>query len=133
MSTSRGGDDKLAELHDQIADGVAALVDSEAWRAMLDAAARFHNYSLGNLLLIAPGTLRDLDALLLLTHHDHASPGASPAGNGLVTTTLYIGTDLDDADVWARAVKLRAAEVLFVPDDDEKLTSRLAQHLGAVA
>jgi len=53
MSTSRGGDDKLAELHDQIADGVAALVDSEAWRAMLDTAARFHNYSLGNLLLIA--------------------------------------------------------------------------------
>jgi len=79
------------------------------------------------------GTLRDLDALLLLTHHDPASPGASPAGNGLVTTTLYIGTDLDDADVWARAVKLRAAEVLFVPDDDEKLTRRLAQHRGAAA
>ena len=35
--------------------------------------------------------------------------------------------------MWARAVKLRAAEVLFVPDDDEELTSRLAQHLEAAA
>jgi len=32
---------------------VAALVDSDAWRAMLDTAARFHTYSLGNVLLIA--------------------------------------------------------------------------------
>ena len=47
------GDDKLAELHEQITEGVAALVSSEAWRAMLDTAARFHTYSLGNLLLIA--------------------------------------------------------------------------------
>ncbi len=41
------------ELHEQIADGVAALVDSDAWRAMLDTAAKFHTYSLGNVLLIA--------------------------------------------------------------------------------
>ena len=77
------------------------------------------------------GTLSDTDALLLLTHHDPSSPAANPAGTGLVTETLYIGTDLDDADVWARAVKLRAAEVLIVPSDDAKLTARLAQHLGA--
>jgi len=48
-----GGQDKLAALHEQISDGVAALVDSEGWRAMLDTAAKFHSYSLGNLLLIA--------------------------------------------------------------------------------
>ena len=46
-------DDKLTALHEQITDGVAALVSSDAWRAMLATAARFHNYSLGNLLLIA--------------------------------------------------------------------------------
>ncbi len=44
---------RLAELHEQVADGVAALVDSDAWRAMLDTAAKFHTYSLGNVLLIA--------------------------------------------------------------------------------
>jgi len=48
-------------LHRQITDGVAAPVDSQAWRAMLDTAARFHGYSLNNLLLIAvqaPGATR---------------------------------------------------------------------------
>ncbi len=45
--------EKLNELHEQITDGVAALVDSDAWRAMLDTAAKFHTYSLGNVLLIA--------------------------------------------------------------------------------
>jgi len=52
-STKTGGQDKLAALHEQISDGVAALVDSEGWRAMLDTAAKFHSYSLGNLVLIA--------------------------------------------------------------------------------
>jgi len=52
-SQTTGGQDKLAALHEQISDGVAALVESQAWRAMLDTAAKFHSYSLGNLLLIA--------------------------------------------------------------------------------
>ncbi len=47
-----GGQDKVAALHEQISDGVAALVESQGWRAMLDTAAKFHSYSLGNLLLI---------------------------------------------------------------------------------
>ena len=45
--------ERLAELHEQIAGGVAALVGSDAWRAMLDTAAKFHSYSLGNVVLIA--------------------------------------------------------------------------------
>ncbi len=52
-SAKTGGQDKLAALHEQISDGVAALVESEGWRAMLDTAAKFHSYSLGNLVLIA--------------------------------------------------------------------------------
>jgi len=52
-TSSTGGQDKLAALHEQISDGVAALVESDGWRAMLDTAAKFHSYSLGNLLLIA--------------------------------------------------------------------------------
>ena len=77
------------------------------------------------------GTLRDRDGLLLLTHHDPAF--ACAGSNGLVTTTVYLGTDLDDADVWARAVKLRAREVLVLPDQDAQLVTLLAQHLGATA
>ncbi len=46
------GQDKLAALHEQISDGVAALVQSDGWRAMLHTAAKFHRYSLGNLLLV---------------------------------------------------------------------------------
>jgi antirestriction protein ArdC len=51
-SAKTGGQDKLAVLHEQISNGVAALVESQGWRAMLDTAAKFHSYSLGNLLLI---------------------------------------------------------------------------------
>jgi len=51
-SQRTGGQDNLTALHEQISDGVAALVESQGWRAMLDTAAKFHSYSLGNLLLI---------------------------------------------------------------------------------
>jgi antirestriction protein ArdC len=46
-------DDKIAALHEQIAQGVAALTASDAWRAMLETAARLPSYSLNNLMLIA--------------------------------------------------------------------------------
>ncbi len=51
-SQATGGQDKIAALHEQISDGVAAPAQSDGWRAMLDTAAKFHSYSLGNLLLI---------------------------------------------------------------------------------
>ena len=73
------------------------------------------------------GTLRDRDGLLLLTHR------RDPAGDhGPATTAVYLGTDLDDADVWARAVKLRARDVVL-PDRDAQLVALLAAHLGATA
>ncbi len=43
-SAKTGGQDKLAVLHEQISDGVAVLVESQGWRAMLDTAAKFHSY-----------------------------------------------------------------------------------------
>ncbi len=43
-SATAGGQDKLAALHERISDGVAALVESQGWRAMLDTAAKFHTY-----------------------------------------------------------------------------------------
>ncbi len=35
-TSQTAGRDKLAALHEQISDGVAALVESDGWRAMLD-------------------------------------------------------------------------------------------------
>jgi hypothetical protein len=43
---------KIAALHDQIGEQVEALTADPQWQAMLDAAARFHTYSLNNQLLI---------------------------------------------------------------------------------
>ena len=48
-ASTTGGQDKLTALHEQISDGVAALVESQGWRAMLDTAAKFHSYRLGQL------------------------------------------------------------------------------------
>jgi hypothetical protein len=43
---------KIAALHEQIGERVEALTADPQWRAMLDAAAKFHTYSLNNQLLI---------------------------------------------------------------------------------
>ncbi|WP_239521087.1 ArdC-like ssDNA-binding domain-containing protein [Blastococcus saxobsidens] len=43
---------KIAALHEQIGEQVDALTADPQWRAMLDAAAKFHTYSLNNQLLI---------------------------------------------------------------------------------
>ncbi len=79
------------------------------------------------------GTLPDTDALLLLTRRAPDDVATSPAGNGLSTTTVYIGTNLDDAGVWDRMVKLGASQILFSPSDDDKLIEQVRQHLQASA
>jgi hypothetical protein len=43
---------KIAALHERIGEQVEALTADPQWRAMLDAAAKFHTYSLNNQLLI---------------------------------------------------------------------------------
>ena len=53
MTEQATREDRLAELHEQIAEGVAALANSDQWAAMLVTAVRFPRYSLNNLLLIA--------------------------------------------------------------------------------
>ncbi|SFA45125.1 protein of unknown function [Rhodococcoides kroppenstedtii] len=58
-TTAKSAEDKAAarrelaeQLHASITDQVAALVDSDAWRAYLDHMAAFHSYSFNNVLLI---------------------------------------------------------------------------------
>jgi antirestriction protein ArdC len=46
------GGDPLTRAHDRLTAAVAALVDGDAWRAMLEVAARFPRYSTNNVLLI---------------------------------------------------------------------------------
>ena len=46
------GGDPLTRAHDRLTAAVAALVDGDAWRAMLQVAARFPRYSTNNVLLI---------------------------------------------------------------------------------
>jgi antirestriction protein ArdC len=47
------GEDPLALVHNRLLSAVDQLVSSEAWRAMLTVASRFHSYSPNNVLLIA--------------------------------------------------------------------------------
>lgn len=75
------------------------------------------------------GTLRDTDALLVLAGRP------TPDGPATRPTTIYVGTDLDDASGWARAVKLRADHVVVLPDTDAEAQLRqwLREHLDAAA
>jgi antirestriction protein ArdC len=50
--SASGDSDRLTALHDTLTEAVEALTTGEQWAAMLTAAARFHRYSLSNLLLI---------------------------------------------------------------------------------
>ncbi len=49
---AEAGQEKLAQLHKELADQVASLRSGEEWRTYLDLAARFHDYSFNNVLLI---------------------------------------------------------------------------------
>jgi len=49
---SSKSEERLADLHAELAAGVDALTASDQWQAMLATAARFHKYSFGNVLLI---------------------------------------------------------------------------------
>jgi secretion/DNA translocation related CpaE-like protein len=40
---------------------------------------------------------------------------------------VLVGTDLDDASVWARAVRLGAENVVFLPDEERWVVTRLAE------
>jgi antirestriction protein ArdC len=52
-STRPSSQDRLAAIHAQLVTAVEQLVDGDAWRRMLQLAARFPTYSANNVLLIA--------------------------------------------------------------------------------
>lgn len=53
VTAAAADSDRIAALHEQLAERTAALVNGSEWRAMLSTAAQFYRYSLGNILLIA--------------------------------------------------------------------------------
>lgn len=73
------------------------------------------------------GTLRDSDAPLVLAGR------LIPDGTHTRPTTVYVGTDLEDATVWARAVELRADHVLILPAAEAPLRQWLREHLDGSA
>lgn len=77
----------------------------------LEVTERFAGLRAG-LLTRLPGTheghLRDTDALLL----------RPPRGEHRWARTVYLGTDLDNHTVWARAAALHVCCAVFLPDPD---------------
>ena len=61
--------------------------------------------------------LPDSDGILRLTDHTG-------------TRAFYMASDLDDAQVWSRAVEFGAGHVVLLPDGAEWLWERLTAHLG---
>jgi hypothetical protein len=117
---------KIAALHDQISERVEQLPADPQWRAMLDAAAKFHTYSLNNQLLImaqaarlgirptrvagfttwqAPGhsVVKGSTGLAVLapctyTPRDTGTDQAVPAAAPAATTVTVTGTAREPAD-----------------------------------
>ncbi len=83
-ANTTGGRDKLAALHEQISDGVAALVESDGWRAMLDTAAKFHSYRGGGVGIFESGLSISLPPCRWLTQGllRPARVGLRAAGRG---------------------------------------------------
>jgi hypothetical protein len=91
--------ERLTQLHAELAAGVEQLVEGEAWKAMLAAAARFHSYSWRNCLLI-------LSQLPTATHvagyRTWQSVGRQvrkgERGIGVIAPVVYRGSDEDEDD-----------------------------------
>ncbi len=94
----------------QLGSPTPALVTADPLLA-LELTERFAGLRAG-LLTRLPGThaghLRDIDALLL----------RPPRGEHRWARTVYLGTDLDNHTVWARAAALHVCCAVFLPDPD---------------
>ena len=65
------------------------------------------------------------DAALVLVGDD-VSVAVALAGFPRRQAVLLVGRDLDDAGVWQRAVEIGAEEVVFLPESERYLASRMA-------
>jgi len=50
---TEGRDDAVERLHDQLQDSLRELVTTEDWQRALAVAARFHDYSFANTLVVS--------------------------------------------------------------------------------
>ncbi len=136
--------DKLAALHDRLAEQVAALRTGEDWRRWLDVAHRFHTYSFNNTLLIfaqrpeatavagfeawkALGRQVDkgergiqvLAPVVRRLRKDEASEDSAPADRSDPNSTRHAGTVPSDAETFTgedRRARVTGYRVTYVWD-----------------
>jgi hypothetical protein len=110
--------DKVRELHEQLLAGVEALADSDLWRQFLAVTARFHRYTLNNVLLILPQAphatrvagYRRWQSLGRQVRRGAASPSSLPA-------STRPGLDDDEAEASLELAKvLRGFRITHVWD-----------------
>ena len=91
--------DRLTQLHQQLTTAVDELADSDAWRRMLDVAARLPTYSPSNVLLI---TVQRPDATRVAGYTTWKSLGRQvrkgEKGIAILAPCLYRGKEADAAD-----------------------------------
>src|SRR5438105_5292083 len=110
-------DERLERLRKMLEDGVAERRGSDAWSRMLEQAARFHDYSLGNLLLIA---FQRPDATRVAGFQTWKSMGRyvrkGEKGIAILAPMTYRRTETDDEGTEQTVVGLRGFRVVHVFD-----------------
>ncbi len=103
--------DRLAALHAQLTAAVEDLANSDAWRRMLETAARLPTYSPSNVLLIA---VQRPDATRVAGFRTWKTLGRSVCkgekGIAILAPCLYRGPDLDNPGPIAALAEARAAQ-----------------------
>jgi hypothetical protein len=127
MSTSNGS---TPELLKKLEEGIEQVRNSERFREYLDTCARFHNYSLGNQILIAmqrPAATRVAGFHTWLGMDRHVNKGEK--GIKILAPVTYKRQGEDEDDEPEMAVTFRTVHVFDVSQTDGKALPEIARHL----
>ena len=109
--------DRTSELLAQLEAGTLALQDSQRWAEYLGMSARFHRYSMGNVLLImlqCPTATQVAGFKTWLTMDRHVRKGEK--GLRILAPMMYKRTDLNDAGEEVTRTGLRGFRSVAVFD-----------------
>lgn len=115
--------EQLAAMHAQLTERVSELITSDGWQAMLRTAARFHNYSLNNLLLISaqcPHATRvaGYKAWQAMGRQVRANPNPGQPYAIRIMAPMVGKEDRTDPDSPSRVFGFRAASVFDISQTD---------------